>query len=75
MENTVRYKQFDLIVKVKLDGSSGNLYEIVVTARQMDSTQRDCTWLAYKEFASEEEACDFGLQEARKWLDAQDLQP
>ena len=23
MENTVRYKQFDLIVKVKLDGSSG----------------------------------------------------
>ena len=27
------------------------------------------SWLAIKEFASEEAVCQFGLQEARAWID------
>ena len=73
MEQTVRYKQFDFIVTVTLD-TSVNLYEIVVIARHIDNAYRDCTWLAFKEFGNEEEACEFGLQEAQKWLDGQDIQ-
>ena len=71
MYNTVRYKQFDLIVTVKSDGFSRNRYEVVTTAQQIDNTKRRRTWLIFQEFDSEKAAYEYGLQEARAWIDAQ----
>ena len=71
MENILRYKQFDLIVKVELENSSSTGYEIITTARQIDITQRQRTCLIFKEFDSEKAAYEYGLQDGRAWIDTQ----
>lgn len=68
VENAVRYKDFYVIVQVKLD--TGRRFDVIGQIRRIeDETQLARTWAVCKEFASEKAAYEFGLQKARAWID------
>ena len=69
--NTIRYKQFNLIVTVKSDGVWRNRYKIITTAQRIDNPERQRSWLILNDFDTEKEAYEYGFQEARTWIDAQ----
>jgi hypothetical protein len=69
VEATVRYKQFDIIVKAEPERSSRKKYLVVVQIRPEGAKKTVRSWLISEEFSSEQEAYEFGLQEARTWID------
>ena len=68
LENTVRYKQFDITVNVALMLPSTR-YRVMAQARRLNEAQPRHTWLTSQEFDSEKSAYEFGLLEARMWID------
>ena len=60
----IPYKGFFIVVKVELERETKNKFK--VTGRIYRNPRN---WLAIQEFASEKAAYEFGLQEARRWID------
>jgi len=71
LENTVRYKQFDITVNVELEHLPSTRYRVIAEARRLNEIQPRHSWLISQEFDSEMAAYEFGLQEARAWIDEQ----
>jgi hypothetical protein len=66
----VLYKEFYITVRVELERDNKNRFQVVGQIRPVeDETQIVNTWVAIKEFASEGEAYEFGLQHCRTWID------
>lgn len=75
MINHVLYKQFAITIRANLDGSPGK-FDIVYQIRRVEDRVEDRTSLIHsrfisKEFNSEKAAYEFGLQEARIYIDEQ----
>ena len=66
MNNRVQYKRFDIAIRANLDGSPMR-FDIVWQIRSVN----DLVFSRFtsQEFASEKAAYEFGLQEARAWID------
>jgi hypothetical protein len=66
MNNSLRYKRFDINIRASLDGSPMR-FDIVWQVRRV----KDLVFSRFtsKEFDSEKAAYEFGLQEARAWID------
>ena len=66
MNNSLRYKRFDINIRANLDGSPSR-FDIVWQIRRV----KDLVFSRFttKEFESEKEAYEYGLQEARTWID------
>ena len=75
METTIRYKQFDVTVKVELERNFRESdYRISGHLRRVDDVKQPVdSWLTFKKFASEKAACEWGLQQSRQRIDASDI--
>jgi hypothetical protein len=71
VEDTVRYKQFDIIVKAEPEKSSRQKYLVFVQIRPENAEQSTRSWLISEAFPSEQQAFEFGLLQAQKWIDGQ----
>ena len=68
--DAVRYKEFCIVVKVQLEANSKNRFQVVSEiSASSDERQLVRTWATVQEFASEKAAYEFGLQQARAWID------
>jgi len=68
--DAVQYKGFNIVVKVERELGTPNKFKVIGQIHQ-DPPQAPVmrNWLAVREFASEKAAYEFGLQEARAWID------
>jgi len=69
LENTVRYKQFDIIVDVELEKWPATRYRVIA---KVQGFERARAWMTLQEFTDEKAAYEFGLQLARAWIDKQE---
>ena len=69
MNNGVQYKQFDLTLRVNLNGSPSRFDIFWKIRRVEDKTNVVHNRFTSKEFESEKSAYEFGLQQARAWID------
>ena len=68
--DAVQYKGFYIFVKVRRDSASRTSLEVVSQiCRVPDETQLVRNWMTIQEFVSSKAAYEFGLQEAREWID------
>ena len=70
--DAVQYKGLYIFVKVQRDSASGTSLQVVSQiCRAPDETQLLRNWMTIQEFVSERAAYEFGLREARAWIDEQ----
>jgi len=67
--DAVQYKGFYTFVKVRRENASTSLEVISQICRVPDETQLVRNWMTIQEFVSSKAAYEFGLQEAREWID------
>ena len=66
----IPYKSLYIFVKVQPERTTRNTFKVAAGIYpNPKETPVMRSWLAIKEFASEEAAYQFGLQEARAWID------
>ena len=69
MNNPVLYKRFDIAIRANLDGSPGRFDVVWQIRRVEDNSNLVHSRFISKEFDSEKAGYEFGLQEARTWID------
>ena len=69
MENTGRYKQFDITVNVEIETFPSIRYRVTAHARRLNELRPRYAWVNSQEFVSETAAYEFGLQKVRAWID------
>ena len=70
--DAVQYKGFCIVVEVQIESTTRDKFRITGQIyRNPKETPVMRNWLAVREFASEEAAYEFGLQQARAWIDEQ----
>ena len=66
----IAYKEFFIVVKARREYTTKNKFHVIGQIyRNLKETPVMRNWLPVQEFASEKAACEFGLQEARAWID------
>jgi len=71
--DAVHYNGFYIVVMVEIERETENKFRVTSQIyRNPEGAPILRNWLAVREFGSEQAAYEFGLQEARKWIDEQE---
>jgi hypothetical protein len=70
--DAVQYKGFSIVVSVRPGGVTTNSFQVVSKIyRNPEGAPGIRNWLVLQEFASQQAAYEFGLQDARTWIGQQ----